>query len=99
MIRIFRIAFSSSSKIMVHVLTLSTQSAHPQASQSPLVSPAPSSDGIQQLPVGSCFVQIVGDVVGMFFWHNGSSIRIWNWHTGVLLVVRNNLYDVLSCCF
>ena len=32
----------------------------------------------------------------MFFWHNGSSIRIWNWHTGALLVVRNILDTCLN---
>lgn len=76
-----------SSKIMVHVRTLSSQTIHPLAARSPLISPAPSSETLQQLPVGSCFVQIVDDVIGMFFWHSGSSLRVWNWRTGAVLVV------------
>lgn len=76
-----------SSQIMVHVKTLRNQAVHPSAAHSPLVSPAPPSETLQQLPVGSCFVQICGDVIGMFFWHSGSTLRIWNWKTGALVVV------------
>jgi hypothetical protein len=44
-------------------------------------------------PVHGCMIQIVEDVVGMYFWMPLHGVLIWNWMTGEELVVR--LFSVL----
>jgi hypothetical protein len=39
-------------------------------------------------PVHGCMIQIVEDVVGMYFWMPFHGVLIWNWMTGEELVVR-----------
>jgi hypothetical protein len=39
-------------------------------------------------PVHGCMIQIVEDVVGMYFWMPLHGVLIWNWMTGEELVVR-----------
>jgi hypothetical protein len=60
---------------------------HPLAMKSILTSDIPTSERLQQLHIGSCFLQIVGDIVGMFYWLAGNRLRVWNWQTGAMLAV------------
>src|SRR6266702_7786399 len=39
-------------------------------------------------PVHGCMIQIVEDVVGMYFWTPLHGVLVWNWMTGEELVVR-----------
>ena len=39
-------------------------------------------------PVHGCMIQIVEDIVGMYFWMPFHAVLIWNWMTGEELVVR-----------
>ena len=39
-------------------------------------------------PVHGCMIQIVEDIVGMYFWMPFHAVLIWNWMTGDELVVR-----------
>lgn len=71
----------TSVQIKVHLRTISTNAKHPLAAKECLQAPIP-------FEVGTCFIQIVHDVVGMFFWLHGPGLLIWNWRTGNMLVVR-----------
>ena len=48
--------------------------------------------------VHGCMIQIVEDVVGMYFWMPFHGVLIWNWMTGEELVVRLILFFGLSFC-
>ena len=39
-------------------------------------------------PVHGCMMQIIENVVGMYFWMPLHGVLIWNWMTGEELVVR-----------
>ena len=65
---------------------MSQNSTHPNAAKHFLEATIP-------FHIGSCFVQIVDDVVGMFFWVHGPGFVIWNWKTGERIVVRHQ-FDV-----
>ena len=41
-------------------------------------------------PVHGCMIQIVEDIVGMYFWMPFHAVLIWNWMSGEELVVRSN---------
>ncbi|KIP07609.1 hypothetical protein PHLGIDRAFT_413636 [Phlebiopsis gigantea 11061_1 CR5-6] len=71
----------TSVKIKVHLRTISTNAKHPSAAKACLSAPIP-------FQVGTCFIQIVHDVVGMFFWLHGPGLIVWNWRTGEMLVLR-----------
>jgi hypothetical protein len=42
-------------------------------------------------PVHGCMIQIVEDIVGMYFWMPFHAVLIWNWTSGEELLVRPNL--------
>ncbi|KAL6306507.1 hypothetical protein BKA93DRAFT_729237 [Sparassis latifolia] len=65
--------------LKIQFRTISTNKAHPQARSTEVRAPIPFS-------LGSSFVQIVDDIVGMFFWVHGPGLIIWNWMTGEILV-------------
>ncbi|EKM51060.1 uncharacterized protein PHACADRAFT_103833 [Phanerochaete carnosa HHB-10118-sp] len=67
-------------QIKVHIRTISKNQKHPLAAKECLTAPIP-------FQVGTCFIQIVGDVVGMFFWLHGPGLLVWNWRSGEMLVV------------
>ena len=71
-------------KIRVHLRTMTSNAAHPRAKQPYLSAPI-------SVHINSCFVQIVDDVIGMFFWVHGPGYIIWNWRTGEKLIVRTSL--------
>ncbi|CAL1702844.1 unnamed protein product [Somion occarium] len=66
-------------RVTLHLRTISTNTAHKQASKPALECRAPGR-------ITSCFIQIVDDIVGMFFWLQGPTLMIWNWRTGRLVV-------------
>lgn len=72
---------NSQSRIKVYLRTISKNARHPCAALPELVSPIP-------FELGSSFIQIVDDVVGMFFWVHGPGLIVWNWHTAEVIVVR-----------
>jgi hypothetical protein len=84
--------------ICVHLRKLSTGvvAPHPAAKVPVLCRPALG-------PVHGCMIQIVEDVVGMYFWMPFHSVLIWNWMTGEELVVRpyhlSILFSLSSCFF
>ncbi|TCD61584.1 hypothetical protein EIP91_008187, partial [Steccherinum ochraceum] len=63
----------------VHLRTISTNTPHKGAAKAELQTPVP-------FQIGNCFIQIVQDVVGMFFWLHGPGLIVWNWRTGEALV-------------
>ena len=65
----------------VNLRTISENKPHPGAGKTELRAPIPFS-------VGASFIQIVDDVIGVFFWVHGPGLIIWNWRTGRLVVVR-----------
>ncbi|KAI0084537.1 hypothetical protein BDY19DRAFT_970797, partial [Irpex rosettiformis] len=83
--------------IKVHVRTLSTLEIHPTATKSPLTSDPPPSDNPQELQISNCFLQIVGDTVGMFYWQSGHCLRVWNWHTGNMIAYQNEMDLPMGC--
>ncbi|KAI9446939.1 hypothetical protein F5148DRAFT_746642 [Russula earlei] len=44
-------------------------------------------------PVHGCMIQIVEDVVGMYFWMPFHGVLIWNWMTGEELVAPERIWD------
>jgi hypothetical protein len=78
--------------IRVHLRKLSAgaTAAHPAASNPVLCRRALG-------PVHGCMIQIVEDVVGMYFWMPFHGVLIWNWMTGEELVVC--LIIFLLCLF
>ena len=65
--------------VCIHLRTVSTNAKHKMA-QEPVLR-------CQTLGrITSCFIQIVDDVIGLFFWLHNPALLIWNWHTGKLLV-------------
>ncbi|KAH8105215.1 hypothetical protein BXZ70DRAFT_904443 [Cristinia sonorae] len=69
----------SNVRIRVHLRTISTNAPHKAAAKAVLQTPVP-------FQIGNCFIQIVHDVVGMFFWLHGPGLIIWNWRKGETLV-------------
>jgi hypothetical protein len=69
--------------ICVHIRKLSAGvvAPHPAAKVPVLCRPALG-------PVHGCMIQIVEDVVGVYFWMPFHGVLIWNWMTGEELVVR-----------
>lgn len=74
----------ASVQIKVHMRTISKNEKHPLAAKECLNAPIP-------FQVGTCFIQIVNDVVGMFFWLHGPGLLVWNWRSGEMLVVCHPL--------
>lgn len=74
--------------IRVYLRTISTNVKHPKAARGELTAEI-------QFLLGSSFIQIVDDVVGLFFWVHGPGLIIWNWITGEIIVVRSFLSVVL----
>lgn len=66
--------------LKIHIRTISTNKQHPQAAKPCLIAPVP-------FTIGTCFIQIVQDVVGMFFWLHEPSLLVWNWRTAEVLVL------------
>ncbi|KAJ8475000.1 hypothetical protein ONZ51_g6826 [Trametes cubensis] len=62
----------------VNLRTISENKPHPGAGKTELHAPIPFS-------VGASFIQIVDDVIGVFFWVHGPGLIIWNWRTGRLV--------------
>ncbi|KAH9895700.1 senescence-associated protein-domain-containing protein [Cubamyces lactineus] len=52
---------------------------HPNAAKTELYAPI-------SFQVGTSFIQIVDDVIGVFFWIHGPGLIIWNWRTGRTVV-------------
>jgi len=73
--------------IRVHLRRLSAGAVapHPAASNPVLCRRAASA-------VHGCMIQIVEDVVGMYFWMPFHGVLIWNWMTGEELVVRVSFF-------
>ncbi|KAI0643365.1 hypothetical protein C8Q79DRAFT_978518 [Trametes meyenii] len=69
----------SPTTLSVHLRTLSGNKPHPDARKPELDTPVPAS-------VGSSFIQIVDDVIGMFFHAFDPGLVIWNWRTGQTVV-------------
>ena len=69
----------STLRIRVHLRTISTNTPHKGAAKSELQTPIP-------FQIGNCFIQIVGDVIGMFFWLHGPGLIIWDWRRGKTVV-------------
>ena len=80
-------AEAAGADIRVHLRRLSAGAlaAHPAASHPVLCRRAASA-------VHGCMIQIVEDVVGMYFWMPFHGVLIWNWMTGEELVVRLSLF-------
>ena len=76
-------AATAGTDIRVHLRKLSTGAVapHPAAKEPVLCRRALG-------PVHGCMIQIVEDVVGMYFWIPLHGVLIWNWMTGEELVVR-----------
>ena len=76
--------------IRVHLRRLSAGALapHPAATNPVLCRRAASA-------VHGCMIQIVEDVVGMYFWMPFHGVLIWNWMTGEELVVRVILFIYL----
>ncbi|TBU44170.1 hypothetical protein BD309DRAFT_990477 [Dichomitus squalens] len=62
----------------IHLRTISRNEPHPKARIPELRATVPQ--------VRNCFVQIVDDVIGAFFWFHGPGLVIWNWRTGKKVV-------------
>ena len=82
--------------IRVHLRKLSAgaTAAHPAASNPVLCRRALG-------PVHGCMIQIVEDVVGMYFWMPFHGVLIWNWMTGEEIVVCLIFFLLFVCshCF
>ncbi|KAI8977791.1 hypothetical protein BD414DRAFT_517035 [Trametes punicea] len=65
--------------LSVQLRTLSDNKPHPEAAVKQLHAPIP-------FVIGTSFIQIVDDVVGVFFWLHGPGLVIWNWRTGKAMV-------------
>ncbi|KAI0354450.1 hypothetical protein OH77DRAFT_1404967 [Trametes cingulata] len=65
--------------IVVRLHTISENKPHPKAAVTQLEIPIP-------FEAQNSFIQIVDDVVGMFFWMHGPALVIWNWRTGRVMV-------------
>ncbi|KAI0773132.1 senescence-associated protein-domain-containing protein [Trametes elegans] len=65
--------------LAIHLRTMSTNKPHPQARVPELNAPIP-------FQIGSSFIQIVDDIVGVYFWVHGPGLLIWNWRTGKTVV-------------
>lgn len=74
------------SKILVRLHTISGNRTHPEAAVPELSVPISSGN------YDRAFIQIFDDVVGMFFWMHDPALVIWNWRTGKIVVVREQLY-------
>ncbi|KAI0329467.1 hypothetical protein GY45DRAFT_1371545 [Cubamyces sp. BRFM 1775] len=70
---------SDQNHICVHLRTASENKPHPGAAKKELNAPIP-------FQVGTSFIQIVDDVIGVFFWVHGPGLIIWNWRTGRIVV-------------
>ena len=83
-------AEAAGADIRMHLRRLSTGAlaAHPAASHPVFCQRAVSA-------VHGCMIQIVEDVVGMYFWIPFRGVLIWNWMTGEELVVRLSLFFCL----
>ena len=46
-------------------------------------------------PVHGCMIQIVEDIVGMYFWVPCYSVLIWNWTSGEELLVRPQIISLI----
>ncbi|OBZ73464.1 hypothetical protein A0H81_06795 [Grifola frondosa] len=75
-------------RVKVHLRTISKNTPHPRATQRELVAEIP-------FHIGSSFIQIVDDVVGMFFWVHGPGLIIWNWITGEELCIADRFNRAL----
>ena len=71
---------------------------HPDAPKSPLLSEAPPTENPQELQINNCFLQIVGDIIGMFYWQSGHCLRVWNWKTGNLITACLPLTRLMFRC-
>ncbi|KAI0703399.1 hypothetical protein BC835DRAFT_1410680 [Cytidiella melzeri] len=85
------------STIIIHVRAMSSMEVHPLAARSPLGFAPPVSQTLQQTQIGSCFLQVIGDVVSMFYWHGGHCLRVWNWQTGMIIVSQDEADLPLGC--
>ncbi|GJE99684.1 F-box protein [Phanerochaete sordida] len=64
--------------IKIYIRSISKNEKHPLATDECLSAPSPQ--------IGTCFIQIVHDVVGVFFWLDEPGLLVWNWRSGKLLV-------------
>ncbi|KAI0824435.1 hypothetical protein BC628DRAFT_438168 [Trametes gibbosa] len=64
--------------ILVRVRTMSDNKPHPNAAVSELSVPVP-------FPNDRSFIQIVDDIIGMFFWIHDLALVLWNWRTGKIV--------------
>ncbi|TFY60917.1 hypothetical protein EVJ58_g4844 [Rhodofomes roseus] len=76
---------NSQTRIQIYLRTISTNARHPHAALPELVAPIP-------FELGSSFIQIVDDVVGMFFWVHGPGLIIWNWQTAEVVVTPGRAF-------
>ncbi|KAH9850994.1 hypothetical protein C2E23DRAFT_887019 [Lenzites betulinus] len=64
--------------ILVRVHTMSDNKPHPLAAVPELSVPVP-------FPNDRSFIQIVDDIIGMFFWIHDLALVLWNWRTGKIV--------------
>ncbi|KAI0073893.1 hypothetical protein K474DRAFT_1602520, partial [Panus rudis PR-1116 ss-1] len=74
--------------ITVHLLSLTTLRPHPLALSPQLTLTTP-------FHIASCFIQIVGSTIGMFFWQHGPALVMWDWKSAerILSVGLNEAWD------
>jgi len=70
--------------VFVHLRRLSAVAAPHPAAKNPLLCRRAIG------PVHGCMIQIVEDIVGMYFWMPFHAVLIWNWMSGEDLLVRPN---------
>ncbi|KDQ52517.1 hypothetical protein JAAARDRAFT_40121 [Jaapia argillacea MUCL 33604] len=66
-------------RVTIHLRTLSTNTPHPASSCTTFTHPTP-------FRIMNAFIQIVDDVVGLFFWAEGPGLLVWGWRTGKVAV-------------
>ena len=77
-------SFMAGADICVHLRKLSAVDAPHPAAKTPMLCRRAIG------PVHGCMVQIVEDIVGMYFWIPFHAVLIWNWMSGEELLVRSN---------
>ncbi|TFK51304.1 hypothetical protein OE88DRAFT_1659202 [Heliocybe sulcata] len=65
--------------VQIHLRTLSTNVYHPNTT-------CPIFRHVTPFRIGNAFIQIVDDVVGLFFWADGPGLLIWSWKDGRVCV-------------
>lgn len=67
--------------VQIHLRTISTNEPHPETT-------CPIFRHVTPFRIGNAFIQIVDDVVGLFFWAEGPGLLIWSWKDGRVCVYQ-----------